>query len=55
MIFEECVRYLKTIPKEMHEKLERKLPNQIRSECKLCLFLPIFKHLENSFFDTCNN
>jgi hypothetical protein len=30
-IFDYCNKYLKQIPRELHDKLERPLPNQTRS------------------------
>ncbi len=32
LVFEECEKYLRQIPKEMQDKLEPKLPNQVRHD-----------------------
>ncbi len=32
LVFEECERYLRQIPKEMQGKMDRKLPNEVRHD-----------------------
>lgn len=34
LVLEHCDNYLKQVPIELHEKLVKKLPNQMKLDCK---------------------